>query len=243
MGTFLSALLNVLRAGFLTQTAMALENAALRQQLANYQRTRKRARLRTGDRIFWVLLRRLWSDWDRALIVVKPETVIAWHRQGFKLFWRRRSMPGKAGRPRIPRRHVQFIRRISADHPEWGNDKIAEELAAKFGIRHSGSTIRRYMVSRRSTPRGDQTWRTFVRNHAKEIWACAFLTQYTALFAIAYVFVVWRSTHAESSTPTSRPTRRFSGSSSRFARPRPGTRLRVASSTTMTGSSGSTAGE
>ncbi len=105
------------------------------------------------------------------------------------MFWRRRSR-GPIGRPRIPGEHIAFIRRISGDHPEWGEDKIAEELAAKFGIQHSASTIRRYMVPRRSTPRGDQTWRTFVRNHAKEVWACDFLTQYTAFFDVVYIFVV-----------------------------------------------------
>ena len=125
--------------------------------------------------MFWVALRRLWPAWDRALIVVKPETVIAWHRQGFKLFWRRRSTRGKIGRPRIPREHVAFVRRISTDHPEWGEDKITEELAAKFGVHHSPSTVRRYMVPRRGAPRGDQSWRTFIHNHAREVWACDFL--------------------------------------------------------------------
>ena len=85
MGTLLSALLSILRAALLPRAALALENAALRQQLTIYQRTQKRARLGTGDRFFWVLLRRLWPEWDRALIVVRPETVIGWHRQGFKL--------------------------------------------------------------------------------------------------------------------------------------------------------------
>jgi len=102
--------------------------------------------------------------------------------------WRRKSRPGKIGRPRIPRKHIAFIKRISSDQPGWGEDKIAEELAAKFGVHHSPSTIRGYMVRR--TPRGDQTWRTFVRRHAKELWACNFMTQYTAFFAIAYVFVI-----------------------------------------------------
>jgi len=142
------------------------------------------------DRLFWILLRRLWSGWDRSLIVVKPETVIAWHREGIRLFWRRRSQGGKLGRPRIPRKHIDFIRRISGDHPEWGEDRIVEELSAKFGISHSPSTIRRYMVPRHGSPRGDQTWRTFIRNHARQVWACDFLTQHTAFFAVAYVFVV-----------------------------------------------------
>jgi hypothetical protein len=120
MDLLLSALLSVLRATLVSRATLALENAALRQQLTVYQRTQKRARLRTGDRIFWVTLRRIWSSWDRSLVVVKPETVIAWHRQGFKVFWRRKSRSRKIGRPRIPREHISFIQRMSGDHPQWG---------------------------------------------------------------------------------------------------------------------------
>ena len=190
MKTLISALIALLRAAFLTRANLALENAALRQQITIYQRNQKHPRLRIGDRVFWILLRRLWSTWDRWLIIVKPETVIAWHRQGFRLFWRHRSMSCKVGRPRIPREHIAFIRRISRDHPEWGEDKIAEEFAAKFGIQHAASTIRRYMVRRSDGPRKSQTWHTFIQNHAKEVWACDFLTQYTAFFTVAYVFVI-----------------------------------------------------
>ncbi len=174
----------------MTQATLALENAALRQQLAIYRRKQKRTRLQPEDRFFWIALRRLWPQWTRPLAIVQPATVIGWHRKGFRLFWRRRSRPAKIGRPRIPRKHVGFIQRISGDHPEWGEDRIAEELAAKFGIEHSTSTIRRYMVPRLTRPRGDQTWRTFVRNHGKELWACDFLIQYTALFAVAYIFII-----------------------------------------------------
>jgi hypothetical protein len=140
--------------------------------------------------VFWIALRRLWPDWTRPLAIVKPETVILWHRKGFKLLWRRKSSRRPSGRPRIAREHIDFIRRISGDHPEWGEDKIAEELAAKFGVEHAASTIRRYMVLRDHPPRRDQTWHTFVHNHAKEVWACDFLTQYTAFFAVVYIFVV-----------------------------------------------------
>jgi putative transposase len=186
--TTLSALLALVRASLKPRAHLTLENAALRQQLTVYIRTQKRPRLRSEDRVFWIMLHRLWSDATRSLIIVKPATVVGWHRQGFKAMWRRKSRPGKIGRPRIPRRHIEFIKRISSDQPGWGEDKIAEELAAKFGIQHSPSTVRRYMVPRK--PRDDQTWRTFVRNHAKELWACDFLTQYTALFTIAYVFII-----------------------------------------------------
>ena len=121
---------------------------------------------------------------------MKPKTVIGWHKAGFRALWRRKSSGGKPGRPRIPREHIAWIRRMSRDHPEMGEDAIAEELAAKFGVHHSGSTVRVYMVRKSNGPRGAHTWRTFIRNHAKEVWACDFAVQHTALFAIVYVFVV-----------------------------------------------------
>ena len=188
MRTLISALFAFLRAALMPRTTLALENAALRQQLAICLRTHNQARLRAEGRVFWVALRRLWPDWTRPLVIVKPDTVLGRHRKGFKALWRHKSC--KIGRSRIPRKHIGFIQRISGDHPEWGEDKIAEELAAKFGVEHSTNTIRRYMVPRRKPPRGDQTWRIFVRGHAKELWACDFLTQYTAVFGIAYVFVI-----------------------------------------------------
>ena len=190
MNTLLCVMVSLLRSALRSRAAVTLENAALRQQLAVYLRNQKRPRLKAGDRLFWMALSRWWSGWQGALAIVKPATVIAWHRKGFRAYWRAKSWTAKVGRPRIPHRHIDFIRRISGDHPEWGEDKIAGELAAKFGIEHSTSTIRRYMVPRCTTPRGDQTWRIFVRNHAKEVWTCDFLTQYTALFAVAYVFVI-----------------------------------------------------
>jgi putative transposase len=113
--------------------------------------------------------------------------VIDWHRRGFRRYWRWRSR--KPGRPRIPAEHIAFIRRISTDQPGWGEDRIADELAIKLGVRHSTSTIRRYMV-RRLEPRGGQTWKTFIRNHASQMFALDLLTQYTAVFTIVYVLVV-----------------------------------------------------
>ena len=124
------------------------------------------------------------------MVIVKPATVIAWHRKGYRAYWWAKSRAGRVGRPRIPRKHIDFISRISQEHPEWGEDRISEELSAKFGVSHSGSTVRRYMVSRRKGPRGDQTWRTFIKNHAKQVWSCDFVTQYTALFSTVYVLVI-----------------------------------------------------
>jgi putative transposase len=175
------------RATLVTRGSLVLENLALRQQLATYTRRQKRPRLKPEERVFWVALSRAWQSWRSPLVLVKPATVIDWHRRGFQRYWRWKS--GKPGRPRIPAEHIAFIRRISAEQPGWGEDRIADELAIKLGVKHSTSTIRRYMVSRRR-PRGGQTWRTFVRNHASQIFACDFLTQYTAFFTIVYIFVV-----------------------------------------------------
>ncbi len=107
--TTLSALLALLRAVLMPRAGLALENAVLRQQLAVYIRTQKRPRLRDADRAFWIALYRFWPDSTRSLVIVKPATVVGWHRKGFKAFWRRKSRPGKIGRPRIPRTHIAFF--------------------------------------------------------------------------------------------------------------------------------------
>ncbi len=117
------------RSFFRGRRALVLENLALRQQIAVYKRVPKRPRLRSTDRAFWVWLSRLWNGWKTPLILVRPETVIQWHRQGFKLCRRRKSRTKKIGRPKIPREHINFIRRMSADNPTWGEDKIFEELS------------------------------------------------------------------------------------------------------------------
>jgi hypothetical protein len=112
------------RSCFRGRRALVLENLALRQQVVVYKRLQKRPRLRSTDRAFWVLLSRFWDGWKTALILVGPETEIRWHSQGFKLYWRRKSRAMKIGRPKIPREHINFIRRMRADNPNWGEDKI-----------------------------------------------------------------------------------------------------------------------
>ena len=134
---------------FKGQRSLVLENLALRQQLVVYKRAQERPPLRSTDRAFWVWLSKFWGGWRAPLLLVRPETVIRWHRQGFKLYWRWRSRPKRLGRPSIPREHIDFIRRMSRDNPSWGEDKINEELRVKFGVRHSTSTIRKYMTKRR----------------------------------------------------------------------------------------------
>ena len=127
-----------LRAVRRPQADLVLENLALRQQLAAYSRTMKQPRLKPAERLFWVALSRTWAKWHSALIVVKPATVIAWHRRGFQRYWRWRSR--QPGRPRIPAEYIAFIRRISTDHPEWGEDRITEELAVKLSLQSCTSS-------------------------------------------------------------------------------------------------------
>ncbi len=103
-------LFGFLRSLFISRETLVFENLALRQQLAAYKRTCKRPRLRMLDRAFWVWLSRRRRRWSTALIIVRPQTVIRWHRQGFKLYWRRMSRPKRRGRPTISRAHIEFIR-------------------------------------------------------------------------------------------------------------------------------------
>ena len=112
---------------FRNRLDLATENLALRQQLAILQRSARRPRLRVRDRIFWVWLSKLWSHWRSALLVVKPDTVVRWHRQGFRLYWRRKSRRG--GRPRTEKEIRQLIRQMSQENATWGAPRIQSELA------------------------------------------------------------------------------------------------------------------
>ena len=125
MGIFQSIVV-FLRAFILGRAAAAFENLALRQQVAVFRQSVKRPKLRLRDRVFWVWLSRLWPDWRSALAIVQPETVIKWHRQGFKLYWKWRSRPGKPGRPRIKREIRDLIRRMSRENPTWCADSMKE---------------------------------------------------------------------------------------------------------------------
>jgi hypothetical protein len=112
---------------FLNRTDTALELLALRQQVAVLKRKRPRPTLNSGDRLFWTTLRQFWSGWRDVLVIVKPETVIGWHRAGFRLYWRWRSRPGR-GRPRTPEEIRVLIRRLAEENPGWGAPKIHGEL-------------------------------------------------------------------------------------------------------------------
>jgi hypothetical protein len=163
------------------------ENLVLRRQLALYhERGVKPRRIDATTRVSMALLSRLF-DWRDALVVVRPETLIHWHLAGWRLFWRIKSRPG---RPPIPLELRRLIRRMATENPIWGEERIANELLLKLGLRVSPRTVRKYMPKRPpGRPRGDQRWATFLRNHASAIVACDFFIAVTATFRLLYVFV------------------------------------------------------
>ena len=171
------------------RTGLLAENMALRHQLSVLQRTARRPRLKARDRIFWVWLSRIWPDWRSALVIVKPETVITWHRQGFKLYWRWKSRAGKPGRPRVDPEIRELIRRMSRENPLWGAPRIVDELAL-LGVHAAKSTVEQYMIRNGKPP--SQTWKIFIDNHIKDIAAVDFFTVSTVTFRILYCFVVLR---------------------------------------------------
>ena len=145
------------------------------------ERKAKPRRPDTPIRIALVLLSRLFN-WRDALVVVQPQTLVRWHRQGIRLFWRWKSRPG---RPPIPTELRQLIREMAMSNPSWGEERIANELLLKLGIRVSPRTVRIYMqLHPWEQPRGDQRWSTFVRNHASAILACDFCVVVTATFRL-----------------------------------------------------------
>jgi putative transposase len=171
--------------------ALAAENLFLRKQLALYQERQVKPRRATdATRLALVWLSR-WFDWRQALALVQPATFTRWHRQGFRLFWRWKSTPG---RPPIPADLQALIRQMAQDNLTWGEERIANELLLKLGLRVSPRTIRKYMPKRRDQGHGKratcQRWQTFVRNHAQAIVACDFCVIVTATFRLLYVFVI-----------------------------------------------------
>jgi hypothetical protein len=167
-----------LRLAFRSSQSTRAENLFLRRQLALYiERGVKPRRIDPATRIALTLLSRLF-DWRDALAVVRPVTLIRWHRAGWKLFWRLKSGPG---RPPIPVELQALIRRIANENPSWGEERIANELLLKLRIRVSPRTVSKYLPRRpRRRPRGDLRWSIFLRLHAQGIIACDFFVAVTA---------------------------------------------------------------
>jgi len=170
-----------------SRRALTLENLALRHQLDVLKRNTKRSHLTDRDRALWVFLSRHWANWRESLTFVQPETVIRWHRKGFRLYWKWKSRPRWPGRSKVPVDVRNLIRQMSQTNPLWGAPRIHGELL-KLGIEASQATVSKYMVRHRKPP--SQSWRTFLTNHAKDIVSVDLFTVPTATFRVLFVFVV-----------------------------------------------------
>jgi hypothetical protein len=183
---FVLALIAAARVFFQNRIDIAVELLALRQQVAVLKRKQPKPPLYPLDRLFWTVLRATWSRWRDALVIVKPETVVGWHRTGFRLYWRWKSWP-RGGRPRITQEIRALIRRLAQENPDWGAPKIHGELQ-KLGFVLSERTVARYLrgLQRRGDPA--KKWLAFLRNHREAIVALDFFTVPTATFRVLYCF-------------------------------------------------------
>jgi transposase InsO family protein len=184
----LTMFLATLSSIFRSRAALQLENLALRHQIGVLQRsTRRRPRLTPVDRLVWVWLSRVWSGWRSTLAIVQPETVLAWHRAGFRLFWTWKVQRGRPGGPVVSREIRDLIRRMCRENPSWGAPRVHGELL-KLGIDIGETSVSKYMVRCRKPP--SQTWRTFLQNHAQQLVSIDFFTVPTIRFQVLYVFLV-----------------------------------------------------
>jgi len=177
------------KAIFKSRARLGAENLCLRQQLVVLKRRKVRPQLRDADRRFWILACQLFSGWNRSLIIVRPDTVVSWHRKGWKAYWRWRSRrPSRTGRRKIGPKLRELIRRMARENPLWGQRRIQAELA-HLGFVVCARTVARYMrhpYSGQPAP----GWRQFLARYSDEIWACYLLTVQTVWFQTLYVFFV-----------------------------------------------------
>ena len=172
---------------FADRAALHTEILALRQQVSVLKRKKPRPSLRKADRVFWVILSCLWPGWRHALVIVRPETVIGWHRKGFRFFWTWKSRRGKPGRPPVSREIRYLVRRMSRENTRWGAPRIHGELL-KLGFSISRAAVSKYMVRYPSPP--SQSWRTFLTNHADCLASIDFFVVPTATFHLLFGFIV-----------------------------------------------------
>jgi hypothetical protein len=183
------ALLSSFRVYFQTAAATHLEVLALRHQITVLQRSTPKPRLTSNDRRFWILLSRFWTQWRSALAIVKPGTVVNWHRQGFRWYWTWKVRHGKSGRPSVPSATRELIRTMSQENVLWGAPRIHSELL-KLGIDISEASVSKYMARHPRLP--SQNWKTFLNNHVSQLASVDFFIVPTALFQVLYVFIVIR---------------------------------------------------
>jgi putative transposase len=183
----LKSLLLLLRRSIKTRTQLILENIFLHKQLEIYQRTDPKLKIKRTDRVIFSLIKDLLSNWKERIFIIKPETVIKWHRTAFRIFWRWKSQH-KGGRPKISREVIALIKQMANENPKWGAPRIHGELQ-KLGFDISESTVQRYMPKKGKRNNG-QNWKTFLKNHSKEIISIDFLTVPTINFKLMYVLVI-----------------------------------------------------
>src|SRR5208337_22417 len=185
----LLALLAAIRSLLWSRAQLQAEVLALRHQLLVLKRqcAGRRVHFQTSDRVLWSWLSRLWLGWRQGLLLVRPETVVRWHRQGFRLYWRWKSRSRCPGRPPIGSEVRDLIIEMHRTNPTWGAPRIHGELL-KLGFRLAQSTVSKYVPRHRKPP--SQSWRTFLRNHLREAIAIDFAVVSTVRFGLLYVFVV-----------------------------------------------------
>lgn len=164
------------------------ENLLLRQQLLVLNRSVKRPHVTAADRGLFVLLASRVQHWQEALLIVKPEPLLRWHRQGFRLFWKQKSRATSRD-PKIPVETISLIKEMAADNWLWGAERIRGKVL-KVGIKVAKRTVQRYMYHARSRRPHRQTWATFLRNHAQDIWACDFLQVHDVFVRPLFAFVI-----------------------------------------------------
>src|SRR3989449_1269409 len=166
---------------------LALENLALRHQLAVYRRTKPRPKLRTMDRLFWVGLARVWTGWRQSLVIVAPATVLRWQCRRFRDHWTQLSGQPAGGRPPVHAELTALVRKMAAANPLWGAPRIHGELL-KLGIDVAERTVSRLMPERRTPP--SHTWRTFLTNHLRDLVTLDFFTVPTMRLRVLFILVV-----------------------------------------------------
>ena len=181
-------MLAVVSSAMKSRAALQVENIALRHQIGVLQRSaKKRLRLNDLDRLLWIALSRVWLEWRSVLLIVKPNTVIAWHRQAFRIFWTWKVRRGNPGRPAVSPEICALIRHMSRENPGWGAPRIHGELL-KLGIDIGETSVSKYLVRSRKPP--SQTWRTFLQNHLQNLVSVDFFVVPTIRFQVLYVFLV-----------------------------------------------------
>ena len=187
MRSILVAIVASLSALLRSRASVQMEILVFQHQLAVLQQSGRRPRLTPSDRLLWSWISRHWAGWKDALVIVKPETVIAWRRRKFREHWTKLTRAGKPGRPLVPKEIRDLIRRLSSANPLWGTPRILGELA-KIGIDVSQSTIDKYRVRHRKTP--SPGWRAFLANHASDLVSIDFFIVPTTRFRVLFVFLI-----------------------------------------------------